>query len=115
MDTFTKAYVECALWCASDDSGPLDRRYRVGDFAPEALAAMASDCAAFQRANARYWEATADDAQAGRDYFLSRNGYGAGFFEADHYSDAEGRVLQNCARATGEQNVYVGDDGRLYV
>ena len=53
LDTFTEAYLTCALWSTNDEStpqggNPLDDNYCVQDIAPETIAAMAADCRAFQ-------------------------------------------------------------------
>jgi hypothetical protein len=52
LDEFFTAYIEAALWSStdeSDDSGgePLDKHYDETDIAPETLAKMGADCAAF--------------------------------------------------------------------
>ena len=81
MDKFTQAYIEAALWSSLDESDahgePLDANYGIEDIAPETLASIVDDCKAFQ-------EAHADDIgreleRAGHDFWLTRNGHGAGF------------------------------------
>lgn len=124
---FLKAYITCALWSSNDDGGDsLDANYDVDDLAPSALRAMREDCARFEReaaaeleeaygnfrnggANPR--EYTASD--AGHDFWLSRNGHGAGFFDRDLAEAAD--KLQERARAFGDCELYVGDDGKIYV
>ena len=45
LDTFTRAYVECALWSSLDDEGnPLDANYGADDIAPETLQTMIAEC-----------------------------------------------------------------------
>lgn len=52
LDTFTRAYIEAALWSSTDEHGePLDAVYSVDDIAPETLAQMVADCEDFQTAN----------------------------------------------------------------
>lgn len=118
MDTFTAAYIECALWSSTDNSDPetggdpLDANYDADDIAPEALAEMTEDCAAFQADNADDL-ATLDASQAGHDFWLTRNRHGAGFWDRGH-PDGIGDRLTKAAHVWGEANLYVGDDGRIY-
>ncbi len=123
LDTFTTAYIEAALWSStdqSDDQGgrPLDDTYGIEDLSEEAIKGMASDCAAFQEAN-RYLMDEAeeqhgmDDEQAGHDFWLTRNGHGAGFW--DRGMEEIGDVLSDAAKSYGSCDLYVGDDGQLYV
>lgn len=113
MDTFTRAYVEAALWTSEDDSKePMDRNYSADDFAPEAMGKIMSECADFQEENAellsRHWDA----AQAGHDFWLTRNGHGTGFWDRGH--GKAGEILTEAAKRAGERMIYVGDDGKLY-
>lgn len=112
LDSFTAAYVECALWSSTDDDGePLDSAYTVDDIAPEALRQMVDDCRAFQA------DQTADligmsAEQAGHDFWLTRNRHGAGYW--DRGLGAVGQRLTDAAHVWGEVWLYVGDDGRIY-
>lgn len=116
LDDFTRAYITCALWSTndgSDESGgcPLDDNYGPEDIAPSALAAIIRDCAAFQEAHAE--DIATDPSQAGHDFWLTRNGHGAGFWDGDWPEPAATR-LTKAAKACGEVWLYVGDDGRIY-
>jgi hypothetical protein len=52
LDTFTTAYIECALWASTDDDGnPLEDNYRIEDISQAALNQIISDCDAFQTNN----------------------------------------------------------------
>lgn len=130
LDQFTIAYIECALWSTMDESDerggePLDKNYGVDDIAPESLESMVRDCAAFQAANpddiltclrssVRHNQPSYHPlAMAGHDFWLTRNGHGAGFFDGD-YPVEEGNRLTRASKAFGEANLYVGDDGRIY-
>lgn len=117
LDAFTLAYIECALWSSSDEStenggDPLDQNYTIDDIAPEALARITADCAAFQAANAADLQGI-DAGRAGHDFWLTRNGHGAGFWDRD-LGDA-GERLTEASDKFGMCNLYVGDDGRLYI
>jgi hypothetical protein len=54
-----------------------------------------------------------DDAGAGMDFWLTRNGHGAGFWDGD-WPEKQGEALTALAEEFGELNVCVGDDGKLY-
>ena len=50
--------------------------------------------------------------QLGHDFWLSRNGHGAGFF--DHsYDDDEEKALMDAAPKLGEIYIYINDNGKL--
>lgn len=113
LDTFTRAYVEMALFSSTDGEGePLEESYDIRDLAPEALASMAEDCADFQAAHAG--DISGREARAGGDFWLTRNGHGAGFWDGDWPADA-GRRLTEAAHAYGSCELGVGDDGLLYI
>jgi hypothetical protein len=123
LDQFTQAYIECALWSSTDnadDSGgePLDRNYSASDISEETREQMIADCAKFQRENhCDILLCTKDDAQAGHDFWLSRNGHGAGFFDAykgEPYPDDVAARLQDIAHAFAPFDLYIGDDGRVH-
>lgn len=118
LDAFTRAYIEAALWSTNDESDesggePLDANYSIDDIAPETMEMIVEDCADFQkRFGDLLSEISLDDGQAGHDFWLSRNGHGAGFFDLDvdeefeHVRDA----LQDAAESYGEFDLYVGDE-----
>lgn len=113
-DEFLRAYIECALWSSTDDEGePLDGIYSVDDIAPETLASMREDCVDFLASNLEDI-GIGDWAQAGHDFWLTRNGHGAGFWDGDWPAEA-GRRLTEASHPYGEVNLYVGDDGLIYI
>lgn len=114
LDEFTTAYIECALWSSTDDTGennPLDQFYSVDNIAPEAMEKIIADCAKFQAENAAM---IGDDAKfAGHDFWLTRNGHGAGFWDGGWRE--HGDALTEASKAFGECYFYVGDDEKLYI
>jgi hypothetical protein len=113
LDAFTLAYIECALWTSTDDDGePLDGTYSVEDIAPESLASIVEDCDAFQESHGD--DLGDDDDRAGQDFWLTRNGHGAGFWDGDWEEPAATR-LTDSAEAYGSSDLYIGDDGKVYV
>lgn len=123
LDAFTWAYLECMLFASTDAAGKdditLDRSYDITDISPEALERAIADCAKFQADNADALTDAADtrdacdDEQAGHDFWLTRNGHGAGFWDGD-WPDVVGEALTKAAEAFGELWPYVGDDGLIY-
>ena len=126
--SFFTAYVEAALWSSMDESdentggSPLDANYDASDIADETLATMRADCEKFQADNAdllaRYYDELprtewSPQAQAGHDFWLSRNGHGAGFFDREASREVRD-ALQSIAEKWGEVALYIGDDGKIY-
>jgi hypothetical protein len=115
MDTFTRDYIDCALWASTDEEGePLDGLYTVDDLSPETLAQMVADCADFQASFGQYFEGR--EGNAGHDFWLTRNRHGAGFWDRGQgfYSDGAGKHLTEMSHAYGEYTLYVGDDGLIH-
>jgi len=125
MDNFTRGYIECALWSSSAEIEPhtdrsfMDHNYDESDLHPDALRQMTEDCEDFQEANAEdlgryfYIGATSDPMQrAGHDFWFTRNGHGAGFW--DRGLDALGDRLSAASRAYGPCDLYLGDDDKIH-
>jgi len=112
LDIFTTQYIVTALWSSTDDNGiPLDTDYSTQDISTECLEQMKADCAKFQADN---WNDIVDDpGRAGHDFWLTRNGHGAGFWDGDWPKEV-GERLTKASKAYGEVDLYVGDDGLIY-
>lgn len=115
---FFDAYVECALWSSidnADDSGgsPLDDNYGPEDIAPDTLAEMRRDCDNFCESEAADLAASGlSEEQQGHDFWLTRNGHGAGFW--DRGIGAVGNRLSKAAKVYGGVDLYIGDDGKVH-
>ena len=127
-EAFFNAYVECALWSSTDDNDePLDKSHNRDDLAPETLEQMRKDCWKFLTEDesdpttmflahmpSRLYE------RAGHDFWLDRCGHGAGAsdghwnFEAQGGEDMGDRLAER-AIAFGNVDLYVGDDGLIYI
>lgn len=122
LDEFTQAYLEAALWSSTDGDGtPLDSEHCVQDIVPETLQRMIVDCEKFQRENAdaiavgavnRRETKYSAAGQAGHDFWLTRNGHGAGFWDGD-WPEPSATVLTKAAHAFGEFALYIGNDGKI--
>lgn len=116
-----------ALWAESDDEGAqLQDNFDVSDIDEASMRKLQDDAVSFYRRNvllihahnaplANDMEGTTVERQAamaGHDFWLTRNGHGAGFWDGDW---PNGDTLTDKAKTYGEANLYVGDDGKLYI
>lgn len=126
LDSFTRAYITAALWSSNDESTPsggvpFDQNYGPEDLAPETVERMARDCAKFQAAqgdklteeNCKYTGCPAIE-YAGHDFWLTRCGHGAGFWDGD-WVEPVATELTDAAHAFGNVDLYLGDDGQIYL
>lgn len=120
LDDFTRAYIEAIYF--TDEDG-FDGNTMLST---EAFEQIKADCAKFQ-ADAHYLLAQAyaqdgyDAAQAGHDFWLTRNGHGSGFWdrkELDGLSTINatlGDRLTKIAKEFRSLSLVKGDDGLLYL
>lgn len=129
-ETMLTAYIESALWAETDDDGdPLDDTYGPGDIALETIDELREDVEGFAgepdltedwseyvriinvklAEHGRDWTASE---QAGHDFYLTRNGHGAGFW--DRGLGDLGDRLTAAAEVYGTAGLMPGDDGKLY-
>ena len=113
LGDFEMAYIECMIWSSqSDCEGSVTDEHCVMDISAEALKQVADDCKSFCDDNAELMVGL-DVEQCGHDFWLTRNGHGAGFW-ARGYGKV-GYYLTKAAKAYGEQWPCVGDDGLIYL
>lgn len=126
FETEFQQYVETALWSSNDESDeaggqPLDANYGVEDIAAAALDSMREDLASLLndpdlQYALEFWQLELGDGQVGHDFWLTRNGHGAGFW--DRFSNGQGatygRLLTNASKPYGTSDLYIGDDGLIY-
>jgi len=142
LDPFTQAYIEAAFWtecepgtCHGEDGNgePWNPDYHsslpgdvtFADLHPETLAQMVKDCDEFMH-SAAWLDACAsldsldpdldggtDSAQGGHDFWLTRNGHGAGFWDGD-WPEPYAARLNETAHSFGEFDLWLGDDGKIY-
>ncbi len=113
-EEFFDAYVGAALWSSTgDDARPLDENHDASDIAPDTLTKMRADCDAFYAATEDTLADCEDFAQAGHDFWLTRCGHGAGFWDGD-WPDKQGAKLTKAAKRFGNVDLYIGDDGLIH-
>lgn len=91
------------------DCDPVNRKMIRG-WSPEAIAEAREHCADFEEANgdnlARYYEESGrDESSAGHDFWLSRCGHGAGFFDRGNHACFD--ALQEAAQVYSSRSVVV--------
>jgi hypothetical protein len=110
LDPFTRQYLETALWSSTDnadDSGgePLDRNFDIEDFTRDALLQAVQDCKEFQENHGDLLCSDGQDFEkAGHDFWLTRNGHGAGFWDGDW--PVNGDKLTEASEPYGEVYLY---------
>lgn len=118
MDDFTAAYIEAALWSSTDDDDvPLDSNYDIGDLDLDTKNQMFRDADNFQNRfesllDDAYEIDEQDESNAGHNFWLTRNGHGAGFWDGDY--PTTGEELTTAAENFGQFDLYVGDDEQIY-
>lgn len=117
-------YTECAAWA---DCGP-DHETHECEWSDELRAAMEADCAAFIAMCDGYkvTDTLAEkapeysDERLGHDFWLTRNGHGAGFWDRDELTASFlwgvtiGERLTQLTKRFPNVDLYVGDDGKVY-
>lgn len=126
IQAIIRGYMECALWASNDEATPdggepMDANYDLGDFSLELLDEIDRDVREFVAANeadvalcALHGEFTFEG--VGHDYWLTRNGHGAGFWDREYgHQDAldAGQRLTKACQYT-EYHLYIGDDDQIY-
>ena len=117
LDRFTIAYLECALWSSNDEStpsggNPIDDNYSIDDCTQSFLRSAAEDCLAFQRDNEALLARAGDEGRNGHDFWLTRNGHGAGFWDRGYEDDVD-KGLTDAAHVYGTVDLYITDAGEV--
>ena len=122
MDRFAAGYINAALVLLGDitDSDDSPETYNINQLSPEAIARMNEDCQKFQEQAGEVLAAVMDNngysvERAGNDFWLTRNGHGAGYWDRDELPEGVGDTLTEIAKEFGTVDLYVGDDGLLYL
>lgn len=135
LDDLTKGYLEAAFFTSMEQLGERTRtgagsfeQFGFSDLASEALMRAIEDCRKFQETPAfKALGAIEDDAvcdalpggyatfeeYAGHDFWYTRNGHGCGFWDGD-WPEPYAAQLTEAAKAFGEVDMYLGDDGKVY-
>lgn len=108
-----RQYLETALWTSTDDGENLDKNYSISNCALSTLVKAIEDCEQFYSKVKSKLTILDDMGQIGHDFWLTRNGHGAGFWDGD-YEKELGKYLTDVSHEFGTIDLYVGDSGKLY-
>lgn len=124
LDYFTQGYIECAFFCGVE--GVNADQLNLDMLADATWTRMIEDCARFQHDNetslaaatvpgaAKYTRSEYNMTYAGHDFWYTRNGHGAGYYDRGLPPEVES-ALCGAAHAAGEIDLYKGDDSKLYL
>jgi hypothetical protein len=113
MDEFLQSYLIAALWSSKDSEEEyFDGKYSIHDLEDTCMLWAERDCERFQKENAEHLEGL-DDSQCGNDFWLTRNGHGAGFWDRGYPKEISD-ALTNSSKAFGELSLIEGNDGKVY-
>jgi hypothetical protein len=111
INEILQAYLVCALWSSTDDDGaPLDANYNTEDFTVQFVNTATEDIKQFVALSGNMFDDW-DETQIGHDFWLTRNGHGAGFWDRDLPFGDE--LTELCKKFFTEIDLYVTDDGEV--
>lgn len=117
LDQFVSEYIVTLIWQApEDDNGDNLDAYTIDDMDTGDCKRIRDDCERFLAIAMLPLQNTPDSytmAQAAHDYALTRNGHGVGFW--DRGLGDIGEQLSSICDDMGEMDIYLGDDGKLYI
>lgn len=126
-DSFVRDYLITALWSSTDSDGePLDKGFSIHDLSDEAKHKAQKDCSEFLDKAYELISAAIETGEvksgpdfdewgrAAHDFWLTRNGHGAGFWDGD-WPEPYDQKLTDIAKSFGSCDLYVGDDGKLHM
>ena len=120
LDTMTNSYAECALWSSMHFESEEDACGTSFDEVDAGISEKCrenfrKDCRDFldvlEREGIEIGDAMTDE-QMGHDFWLTRNGHGAGFW--DRGLGTLGDRLTKWAEVPGSCDLYLGGDGLIY-
>lgn len=125
LDPMVRQYLETALWSSNDESTPqggepLDKSYDVSNISKKSVEKAKADCNEFYEQASEALKKAGHDigkldlGDLGHNFWLTRNGHGAGFWDGD-YEKEVGDILTNVSDSFGEIDPYVSDDGEVVI
>ena len=112
------SYIETMFWsspASNSENETLDQEKGKEDINTETLKSLREDFELFTKEN--YHLCTDKDKTPGivafaHNFWLNRNGHGAGFWDGDYIN---GKELSKSCEQYGQVDAYVGDDGSVYI
>lgn len=116
---FFAGYIECAMWADAPRGDDGEELEDARDPEGEELRAIAEEAGGWFCRNFGELAKAANGAgyswaRAGHDFWLTRNGHGAGYWDRDELPDDLRDRLSDAARKAGTVTLYRGDDGLTY-
>lgn len=114
---FVRGYIEAMFFTDCTSDNPELEHMTVNDLSELAWSEILRDCKDFQEFASELlelaYERDYSEEQAGRDYWLTRNGHGAGFWDRKELTaDNLGKHLSEICRHN-EVSLYVSNAGKL--
>jgi hypothetical protein len=120
-----RGYLECMLWSSTDmdTEEHLDENYSIDDISDEFFESSVIDCAklfsTFRFSDSKYVGKPGNEfdvhSYAGHDFWLTRAGHGAGFWEKSDWEEDFGeQVTAHIKKDFPDIDPYVGDDYKIY-
>lgn len=103
------AYIEASFFFDK----PEEENWGGCDLSPEAQNLAEFECAAFlmlAKWHVKDWMMD----QIGHDFWLTRNGHGAGFWDRNFGTEESRKALTELSEVFGSRDIYKGDDGQIY-
>lgn len=122
LEAFTKACIEALYFTDTGDDGQPSTDDELSE---ESLAKIRSECESFwnengetilgcdelvKRGSGQYSVA----AQAGHDFWFTRNGHGVGFWDGD-WPEPQATILDAASKRFGPMDTYLGDNGQIWI
>jgi hypothetical protein len=108
MNTELASYLETALWSSGDEFN----EYSICDFSEESLEKARLDVESFESQSLELLSEDDSSQHIGHDFWLTRNGHGAGFWNGDYVNGDE---LTTLAESFGKADIYIDDNGKVYI
>jgi len=112
-DIAFNSYLECAVW---DSVESMDDTLGIDDFNSDTIVAMRKEfndfCAQVETLELVDLPDFISDEMLGYDFWMTRSGAGAGFWDGDWGS--LGSELTDMSQTFGKRDLYIGDDGEIY-
>lgn len=120
LDHFTRSYLATALWTDEEQIREDGAEADYDSFHVTVIERAVKDCREFQEKAADLlaiaYDGDYDEGKAGHDFWLTRNGHGAGFWDGDldKIEEGLGDKLTAIAKDMGAYSLYVGDNKVIY-
>lgn len=114
-------YLESILWTDTDESTPsggytLDKNYSILDFTKEAVLKANNDCESFMKLAIEILEEydwTA--ANVARNFWLTKNHHGSGFWDDNTYEKQDRDKLTNISHQFSENYTYINENEQIEI